>query len=576
MILARALAAPPLESWADASMVDKLWVLLTTQGQASEVQFVFASAALAVMLAAVAWRTLQLHRRSKTDPATPHRWTGVADKLVAAALLVAALLSSVHYFYGSRNYDERSGRMWLQPYDIYHQVVGSQFFGELGYFKLYECTWEIDEANSQHFEGIKKLRNIETLEIGPTKQVVGERDCADRFTPERREQFARMIDGFHELGGTGPWQTLLTDKGFNGTPFHAWMIKTLTAKVEIAEGPLIRLALIDVALMFIAFGLVAWAWDVKTAAIVMLFFFANAPNRWLYMGGSILRFDYIAALIAALALMKKDKFALAGILVAYACMERAFPAIFVVGLGFKAGVELLATRKLAAQYVQFFVALAVTGLVLLLCSLTLTETMGEGVQAWLDWYHNMKVHTQHTRGLRVGFKHMFMMDGNLTDKAGFVPFVEKTARYQPRAHFYYLSVVVLFAPLLLATRKLDAVTFTALFAALGFFMLTIATRYYYSMMVLFLLVDRKLFEDRKQLLSAALLFLTAVWLAQVQLYTSHMWFHYNTATSAAFAGYWVIMAAVLFWDPWLRDRMIPPLPVHEPAPSPTPAPDPGG
>jgi len=100
------------------------------------------------------------------------------------------------------------------------------------------------------------------------------------------------------------------------------------------------------------------------------------------------------------------------------------------------------------------------------------------------------------------------------------------------------------------------VTFTALFAAAGFFFLTVATRYYYSVMVLLLLVDRRMFEDRKQLLLAALLFLTAAWLTKLQMLTDNVPFHYNTATSAAFAGYFVILAALLWIDPWLRDRMV--------------------
>ncbi len=102
--------------------------------------------------------------------------------------------------------------------------------------------------------------------------------------------------------------------------------------------------------------------------------------------------------------------------------------------------------------------------------------------------------------------------------------------------------------------------------------MTVATRYYYSMMVLFLLVDRDLFKDRKQALLAALLFLTAAWLAKIQTYTDSVPFHYNTATSAAFAGYVVILGALLWIDPWLRDRgIIGGAGEAEQAPAPAPA-----
>ena len=543
------IALAPMEGWGDASVFGKIWLMVTTRGQNNEIQFAFAIGTLALLLAAVAWRTLRLHRARATDPETPNKWLAGADKLVSAALLVAALLSATQYFYGSKN-----NKTWLHTYDIYHQVLGTRYFAELGYFKLYECTWEIDEANSRHFKRVKKMRDIRTLKVPPIEKVIGERDCAELFTDERRAQFAQEIDDFYDLGGHNMWETLFGDKGFNGTPFHAWILSRVTDGVPIVWDELIWLGLLDVWLMLLAFAAIAWAWDVKTAAIAVLFFCANFPNRFIHMGGSILRFDYIAMLIFALVAMKKGRFGIAGACVAWATAERVFPAIFAVGLGFKAGVDLLATRKLDKHYLRFGIGFVGAGLVLFLCSLTLTHSFSEGIDAWIDWWNNMKVHTQHTRGFRVGFKHMFMMDGNVTDKNGFVGWSKKTDNFHTRDHFFYLTILVLLAPLLLAVRKLDAVTFAALFAAVGFFFLTVATRYYYSMMVLFLLVDRKLFDDRKQLLSAALLFLTAAWLAKIQDHTESVPFHYNTATSAAFAGYWVILSAMLWIDPWLRDR----------------------
>src|SRR5690606_21761333 len=112
------------------------------------------------------------------------------------------------------------------------------------------------------------------------------------------------------------------------------------------------------------------------AAIAILFFCANFPNRYLHMGGSILRFDYIAMLIFALVAMKKGRFGIAGACVAWATAERLFPAIFAVGLAYKAGVELLATRKLRKEYLAFGIGFVATGLILFFLSLTLSESLG--------------------------------------------------------------------------------------------------------------------------------------------------------------------------------------------------------
>jgi hypothetical protein len=48
--------------------------------------------------------------------------------------------------------------------------------------------------------------------------------------------------------------------------------------------------------------------------------------------------------------------------------------------------------------------------------------------------------------------------------------------------------------------------------------------------------------------------LTAAWLTKVSMVTDNVAFHYNTATSAAFSGYFVILSAILWLDPWLRDH----------------------
>ena len=544
--------APPELLTEDPALHQKIWFYLTSRTETGDMQFAFAVGAIALLLAAVAWRTLQAHQRKATDPATPSKWLRWGDRMISAALLVAALGSATQYFYGSRN-----NGTWLHRWDLYHQVIGAKYFSEVGYFRIYECTWEIDAANKRHFRKVSKMRNIHTLKVVPTAEAVGELDCAALFKDEARlEQFAKDIDDIYELGGHSMWTKLFGDKGFNGTPFHAWILSKLTAHVDIVKKELVWLGLLDVFLMMIAFGCVAWAWDVKTAAIATLFFCANFPNRYIHMGGSILRFDYIAMLIIALALMKKDRFALAGICVAWATAERVFPAVFAAGLGFKAGVELLATRKLRREYLYFGLGFVGGLLVLFGLSLSLGDSIGDGVDNWRDWWSNMKEHTKHTRGFRVGFKHMFMMDGNVTERHRFMGWASKTKAFHTRDHFYVLTLAVLFGPLILAVRKLDAVTFAALFCAAGFFTLTVATRDYYSVMVLFILVDRKLFEDRKQMLLAALLCLTAAWLTKLAASTSSVPFHYNTASSAAFAGYFVILGALLWIDPWLRDRVV--------------------
>ena len=95
---------------------------------------------------------------------------------------------------------------------------------------------------------------------------------------------------------------------------------------------------------------------------------------------------------------------------------------------------------------NFGLGFVLTGLLLFGLSLTLTESMGDGVTAWREWWNNIKVHTAHTRGFRTGFKHLFMMDGNVSDKHQFVGWSKKTEFFETRVHFFHLSVLLLLGP----------------------------------------------------------------------------------------------------------------------------------
>lgn len=525
----------------EGDLLDSLWQLLTSKRETGAVQFQFAIATVALLLGVFAWRSIAPRL---LDPTRPPTWLAWGRRALRGALVIAALCTSLQYFYGQRNDGQ-----WLHRWDVYHQVFGAKYFAELGYFRTYECTWEIDQQSAKHFSNVEYMRDIATLEVRKVEDVVGERDCEQLFTPERREQFVGDIEAMWALEGQGMWKTLFGDKGFNGTPFHAWTLAQLLRGNDLDYWSLIALASIDVLLMLMAFGVVARVWDIETAAIAALFWAANFPNNFGHMGGSLLRFDYIAMLIFALAAMKRDRWALAGVCVAWASMVRAFPAVFAIGLAIKAGAELIATRQLPREYARFFLAYGAAILVMFGLSLTLTH----GIDHWFEWIANIRTHTEHTRGFRVGFKHMFMLDGSLSDESRFVGWAAKTERFEPRAGWYWLAVLLLLAPLLLAVRKLDAVTFTALFATGGFLLFTIATRYYYAMMVLPILIDRPLLRDRKHLLLTALLVATATVLHALREVNPHVPFLYNTACTAVFTAWFVIVGVLLWLDPKLRD-----------------------
>lgn len=422
-----------------------------------------------------------------------------ANRLITGALVVIALLASVNYFYGTRN-----NGIYVHRWDAFHTVIGVKYFEELGYDDLYKCSYAIDREGPHHFRAVREIRDLRTNNMVDRDEHIAGHDCNERFSPERLAQFRHDLDEFGTWSSKSQWKILMKDKGFNGTPFYATVCKLLVTPIDVNLESLKRLAVIDPILMAIAFGVVAWAFGARTAALLAILFCVFFPNRFVHMGGSILRFDYVATLLIGFSALKKDRWGLAGVMFAWATMVRVFPAIFAVGVGIKIASDMLVGGKLRIlpEHKQFFMWFGGTLAVLFLISLV---GLHGGFENWRMWAEDMRVHNARSASYRIGFKHLFMLDGELTS----TDYNVKQANLVARAPYYYAATALLLAPLLLAVRRLDTVSFAAMFGVFAFFLLAIATRYYWGVVALMFLVDRDLLTNRFMLMLGALLFAAA-------------------------------------------------------------------
>jgi hypothetical protein len=188
--------------------------------------------------------------------------------------------------------------------------------------------------------------------------------------------------------------------------------------------------------------------------------------------------------------------------------------------------------------------------------------MDGGFENWRTWTENMKIHNSKSASFRVGFKHLFMADGKLTSNA----FGVKQDNFEARETYYWAAVAVLFAPLIISVRRLDTLSFGVMFGVFGFFLLAVATRYYYGVVALLFLIDRKPLENRYMLIMGAMLFLaTAVDFAYFELNDSDS-FMYNILIGVELSVVILIMGSWLLFNPTLVDlREDPRLPKSVPA-----------
>ena len=114
---------------------------------------------------------------------------------VAIALTVVAFFTYFDFFNPNVRYSE-----YYHRHEFYHYYLGSKYFKEVGYKRLYECTAvaEIDNGRRSSIE----RRQIRDLSVNLIKQMKDTyvldkpEQCKKHFTPARWEAFRKDVDWF--------------------------------------------------------------------------------------------------------------------------------------------------------------------------------------------------------------------------------------------------------------------------------------------------------------------------------------------------------------------------------------------
>lgn len=176
--------------------------------------------------------------------------------------------------------------------------------------------------------------------------------------------------------------------------------------------PMRLLTYIDLALLGLMF-LALWAafgWRVMLLALI--FYGTSFFMNFVHIKGAFMRLDWLALLVVAMCLLKRGWHGAAGGVMAYACMARIFPFIFVFGMGARLVWHVLgwlwdrlrgavAPRMFEFGYARFFLALAVVSGALV----GMTYHADGGMKLWRVFGGKIAVHNADYSTTRVGFKY---------------------------------------------------------------------------------------------------------------------------------------------------------------------------
>jgi hypothetical protein len=251
------------------------------------------------------------------------------------AILFTVLGFGVYFDYFNPNtrYSE-----YYHRHEFYHYYLGSKFFQEVGYKRLYECTAiaeiELGRAANVRKRDIRDLRVNLIRPIIDTEVVKDPKHCTAHFSPERWSAFKKDVDWFYKSAAGSYWENMIKDHGYNPPPVWT-MTGKFFANMGVADDTFFKyLASIDILLHLGAVALLVWAFGWETTAIGVVFWGCNKAADFYWTGGAFLRQDWWFFLVAALCLTKKKYYFLAGFALMWSTLLRIFPGIFFFGWAF--------------------------------------------------------------------------------------------------------------------------------------------------------------------------------------------------------------------------------------------------
>lgn len=283
-------------------------------------------------------------------------------------------------------------RAWLHVGDAYHYYMGAKYFDELGYTRLYACSVVADaEAGLGPRLVRSQIRNLTTNRLEPASlSLRNPGDCKRHFTPERWQAFQDDLHYFRKRLPVPLWFKLRVDHGYNPPPTWTMLGSALAhAAPQAGRTQFLVLSALDPLLLAAMFGAIAWGFGWRVSCVAFVFWGANQPASWEWVGGAIVRFDWLAASAAAICCLRRGHPIAAGLLVAWAAGVRVFPGAIAAGVGLAAALRMLRERTLHPTPAQLRFGAAFAGGGVLLVALS-AALVGPG--SWPAFVENSRLH----------------------------------------------------------------------------------------------------------------------------------------------------------------------------------------
>jgi hypothetical protein len=380
---------------------------------------------------------------------------------------------------------------FVHGWDTFHYYIGSKYFKELHYERLYECvaTADSEEPNLRRRVELRKMTNLRTNVVETTANILAHPEiCKQHFTDARWQSFKHDLAYFRTLENPRRWDDAQTDHGFNGTPVWAILGTTLSNLAPASRLDILLLDAIDVVLITIMAGLLWWAFGWRAVSVALMVFATNFPSRWYWIGGSFLRWDWLFWMGVGVCLVKKERPFWAGAAISYAALLRIFPGFLFAGPLIALGYHYVKTREWDRRYLRMIMGGAVAVAVLVPVSFTVTGSPS----IYPEFLRNTAKHSETPLTNHMGLRTVIdFRPAEAANRMNTPAMVDPWLRWKDarRAAFHeslplYLSLVACFLVLMgLAIRNVEPWVTVALSATVISFGSEL-TCYYYAFLII--------------------------------------------------------------------------------------------
>lgn len=425
------------------------------------------------------------------EPRFSPRLRRVFDAALAGVAVVLALLAMTA---------ARPSGAGLDHSRVLHEPIQAKYHAELGWTRLYACAWAADHAAERALGKFSQIRSLTDepapqlqpkpepnyrIEWGeqprkvamvsgapkrepPPKDVGGElrspgsaakkAECEQHFDEQRWAALAADVASLRAMAANAKLGPAFQEFGSTATPARLARQRVVFSVVPISGGSMFALGLLGGLLCIGALVLVERAHGLRAAALVGVVCFTELAASPILGGASVSQPLALAVVLAGFAAIELERWALAGGLLGFAALELCWPALFIVALLAKLGVDWLEGRSRRRELIRFGIAAGATALALLLLSATLPGGFGN----WSIWAERVAVHRYADGSRQVGLAWLFAPDGSWLGGPRALTYPDRAQLLVDRSEWILLCGLLLLVPALLAVRRLPPAAFCAI------------------------------------------------------------------------------------------------------------------